>query len=75
MEDDTYQPPDPDAVRDLWLSCARPLNKKGKMDTMRHQTATNARMRDVARTQNYWLHRSVFQVSSERYDLIDWSKK
>jgi len=73
--DDTYQPPDPDAVRDLWLSCAKPLYQRGAMDKMPHQKATDSRMRDVAKKQDYWVSRTVFMIASDRYDLIDWSKK
>ena len=73
--DDNYTPPDTEAMKDFWLSCARPLNKKGKLETMTTQRATNARMRDVARNQQHWVSRSVFHIDSDRYDLIDWSKK
>lgn len=74
MTDDTYNPPDKEAVRDLWLSCARPLDKKGKLETMTTYKGVSKRGRDIARNQNRWLTRSVFLIDSDRYDLIDWSK-
>lgn len=78
MEDkpgDAYTPPDKEAVKDLWLSCARPLEKKGKLETMTTYKGTTKRGRDIARNQQHWLSRSVFLMDSDNYDKIDWSKK
>jgi hypothetical protein len=64
-------PADADAVKDFWLSCAKPAQARGTLEKLPTVKGTSKRGRDVARKQNHYLTRS-FHSMPDGYDRIKW---
>ena len=62
----------PDAVKDLWLSCMKPAQEHGTLEKQPTVKGTSKMGRDKARTQNYWLTRKSYGMP-ENYDCIKWN--
>jgi hypothetical protein len=67
-------PADPDAVRDFWLSCAKPANEHGALEKLPTVKGVSPRGRDIARKQNHWLTRKVFGMP-DGYERINWNAR
>ncbi len=65
-------PANPDAVKDFWLSCAKPANERGTLEKLPTVKGVSPRGRDIARKQNYALTRKVFGMP-EGYERIKWN--
>lgn len=65
-------PADPEAVKDFWLSCAKPADARGALEKLPTVKGVSPRGRDIARKQNHALTRKVFGMP-EGYERIRWN--
>lgn len=76
MPDEDYTPAHPDAVRDLWLSCAKPALSHGTLEKMPTTVAKTPLEIKQKKSQEYWLTRKSFGSFPVReYERIFGRKK
>jgi hypothetical protein len=66
--------PDPYLMREFWLETVQPVERRGKLDSIKPLPVKTKKQKQTAIEQNYYLTKRSFGMPVG-YERIDWSKK